>query len=107
MASHFLLGDSSFRFRLDGHPSKKQPPRGAKRLVQVPNCDRESTYCASDHEASEFRLNCVTYSSALSTLFVQSLKEVPDERRDLVGRFVECEMPRLQDVDFCSRHSSA
>ena len=66
MASHFLLGDSSFRFRLDGHPSKKQPPRGAKRLVQV-----------------------------------------PDKRRDLVGRFVECEMPRFQDVDFCSRHSSA
>ena len=107
MASHFLLGDSSFRFRLDGHPSKKQPPRGAKRLVQVPNCDRESAYSASDHEASEFRLNCVTYSSALSTLFVQSLKEVPDERRDLVGRFVECEIPRFQDVDFCSRHSSA
>ena len=41
---------------------------------------------------------------ALSSLVIQTFKEVADEQRDLVSRFVECEMSRIQDVDFCSRH---
>ncbi len=37
----------------------------------------------------------------LSSLIIQTLKEVADKRRDLVGRFVEGEMSRFQDMDFC------
>src|SRR5258706_3598878 len=40
----------------------------------------------------------------LSSLVIQTFKEVADEQRDLVSRFVEREMSRIQDVDFCSRH---
>jgi len=40
----------------------------------------------------------------LSSLVIQTFEEVADEQRDLVSRFVEYEMSRIQDVGFCSRH---
>ncbi len=43
-------------------------------------------------------------SHPLSSLVIQTFKEVADEQCDFVSRFVECEMSRIQDVDFCSRH---
>jgi hypothetical protein len=70
--------------------------------VQYPSIDEHSL-------ANEIQLQAAfgdrsVPSSTLFTVLVEAFEEIADQRRDLVGRFVEGEMSSFEEMDFCARN---